>query len=481
MSWLTILWAICIAASGMMAAMHLHLWAHDRKHGFYLWVSLTCFGAVMTASAELALMKASSPSAADSALLWQNLAVALIIIGLTWGIYDWFGAGRRWLAAIITALWLAGLAVNFLLPGNLVFTELSALESKRTAWGETYAVPTGTVNRFKWLADSASVLFFIYVVDASVRLWKRGNKRRAGIVGGMITFFILSAGVHAPLVDTGVIKSPYLIGFFFLAIIIGLTHEMLRDVARAARIAAELREARGNLEHLGRVNLLGEISAALAHELNQPLSAILANAQAGSRFLESEDPDLREIAEILEDITKDDKRAREVIQRLRSMLEKGEFVRERLDCTQLIRESVVLVETELRMHGVSVELDLARQLPEVEADRLAIQQVLLNLLLNAAQAAAGADGERRITVRCEGRGDLVRVEVADTGPGMDLGNLSRVFDPFFTTKPEGLGMGLSICKTIIENHGGELVAENRDGGGAVFTFSLPGAETEGKI
>jgi signal transduction histidine kinase len=363
---------------------------------------------------------------------------------------------------------------NFLLPGNQVFSEITVLEPHEMPWGESYAVPDGHLNPLKWLGDIPSILFLVFVVDATVRLYPRGNRQRAWAVGGVIVVFILLAGVHTPLVDVGLIKTPYLIGFFFLAIVVGLTNELVRDIARASRTANELRRVQSELEHLGRVTLLGELTAALAHELNQPLAAILANAQAGSLFLEQAEPDLGEIADILQEIASEDERAREIILRLRAMLEKGEQVRESTDLNHEVEETVMLLGHELESNAVALDLELGDRLPPVRADRLGIRQVLVNLLLNAEQAAAaGRDGEGKVLVRTRVADDSATVEVSDNGSGIDPEALATIFEPFYTTKLSGIGMGLSICRTIIENHRGKIRAENRDGGGAKFTISIP--------
>jgi C4-dicarboxylate-specific signal transduction histidine kinase len=228
------------------------------------------------------------------------------------------------------------------------------------------------------------------------------------------------------------------------------------------------------LEHLGRVNLLGELSAALAHELNQPLAAILTNAEAGSLFLEKAEPDLDEVADILRDIARQDKRAREVIRRLRSLLEKRASTLESIDLNREVEEAVALLTHELEIKAVTLDLDLGDRLPPVKADRLGIQQVIVNLLINAEQAAAaGRSGEGKVVVQTRVTGDSATLEVSDNGPGIDPAKLATIFEPFYTTKSSGIGMGLSICRTIIENHGGEIRARNKNGGGAVFTIIIP--------
>jgi two-component system sensor kinase FixL len=223
--------------------------------------------------------------------------------------------------------------------------------------------------------------------------------------------------------------------------------------------------------------VLGELTSALAHELNQPLAAILSNAQAARRFMDAGNADPVEMREILEDIIRDDKRAGEVIHRLRAMLQKGEMSRERLSVEQVIAEAIALLNGELMVQGVDVQVHAAAQLLAVEAGRVELQQVLVNLLLNAARAMQELpSSERVIKIRIDaGDGDIV-VAVEDRGQGIAADDLPRIFEPFFTTVSAGMGMGLAICRRIMQLHGGRIWAENNASGGATFFFSLPVSE-----
>ena len=238
----------------------------------------------------------------------------------------------------------------------------------------------------------------------------------------------------------------------------------------------ELHQQRLQLTHLTRVAILGQLAGALAHELTQPLTAILSNAQAGQRLLVSGRADGREIRLIFDDIVKNDKRAGEVIARLREMLKRGELRMLRLDLEQLLREMLNLARGELAARSVEVDLDIERDLPTVKGDRVQLQQVLLNLLMNAAEAmGANSPRERRVRVGVNRRGTGVCVTVADCGPGVPSHQLETVFDAFYTTKDTGLGLGLSICRSIITAHGGRLWATNNVPRGSSFHFTIPGA------
>ncbi|MFK5920810.1 MAG: HAMP domain-containing sensor histidine kinase [Verrucomicrobiota bacterium] len=474
MSCLTIIWSLGSGACGLLALMHLFLWLRIQRKNFYLWSAAACLAASMAGITELGLMKSQSTAAAQSWLYASNFSAFLIIVALTWFVYGWFQTGRRWLALSITGLWSVGLLVNILLPGNLTFSELTDLATHHTTWGETYATPIGTTNPFIWLPNLASLLFFAFVFDASLRLWKSGHHRRAAVVGGLITVFILLAGIHTGLVDAQVVSTPYLISFFFLAIVLALSFELVQEAARAGEVVAELRQVRCDLEHFGRINLLGELASALAHEINQPLSAILTNAQAGSRFLKKENPDLSEIDDILHDIVRDDNRAQQVIQRLRTMLAKGEVEHQAFDLITSIEEVATMLHHQLHSNSVELEIDLKGEIHDFSGDRVGIQQVMMNLLLNAESAVSGnPKGMRKISIRNRFANQMVEFLVNDNGSGIEPVLATKIFTPFYTTKSTGLGMGLAICKSIIEDHGGEIKYDYQNAQGATFIFTLP--------
>ncbi|MCS0807994.1 MASE1 domain-containing protein [Massilia agilis] len=249
---------------------------------------------------------------------------------------------------------------------------------------------------------------------------------------------------------------------------------IIRDVTGQRRAEAELRRQREQLTHLSRVVVLGELSGALAHELNQPLAAILANAQAGRRFLSQPCPDMGEIHDILDDIVEEDKRAGEVIRRLRALFKKEETVKKPLAVADLVRDTLQLTHGNLVERNVAVEFAPGPPLM-VRGDRIQLQQVLLNLVVNACDAMRLAPpARRRICIANALRADgQVTLTVADSGPGIAPDMIGKVFDPFFTTKAEGLGFGLSICRAIISQHGGTIEARNLAQGGCAFCISLP--------
>jgi two-component system sensor kinase FixL len=248
---------------------------------------------------------------------------------------------------------------------------------------------------------------------------------------------------------------------------------VIRDVTERRRAEVELQTQRTELAHLSRVALLGELSATFAHELNQPLAAIMSNARAGQRLMARKPPDTAEVRAILEDIVSDDRRAGEVIRRMQALLKRGELQLQPLDVNEVVQEVVELLRNELIRREVLVHTVLAPGLPRVPADRIQMQQVLMNLLFNACDAMADQAREgRSVSILTSGTLGAVRISVADQGTGIPDGNEERVFEPFFTSKQHGLGLGLAICRTIVAAHGGRLWAVNNADRGATFHLVL---------
>jgi signal transduction histidine kinase len=221
--------------------------------------------------------------------------------------------------------------------------------------------------------------------------------------------------------------------------------------------------------------LLGEMTASIAHEVNQPIAATLTNAHAGLRWLGAQPPDLEEARQALGRIVRDGSRAGEVIDRIRALVKKVSPRRELLDINEVIREVIALTQTEVQHNRVRLQTRLADDLPLVPADRVQLQQVIMNLIINAIEAmAAASDGRRELTI-VSGIDNTsgVSVDVQDTGPGLDPEELDRLFQSFFTTKPDGIGMGLAISRSIAEAHGGRLSAAPNKPHGAVFRLTLP--------
>jgi two-component system, LuxR family, sensor kinase FixL len=248
------------------------------------------------------------------------------------------------------------------------------------------------------------------------------------------------------------------------------------EITERKEAELEAQRSRQELAHFARVSTVGQLTASIAHELNQPLTGILTNARAGLRFLDAAPPDVAELRDILSDIVDDDKRAAEVIRRLREILRKGETQPVLLDVNILVADVVRLLNSDAIIRNVAVTLELHPQPVLAYGDRVELQQVILNLLINAMDAMAEVPGgDRRIVVTTETTLETVHVAVLDRGTGVGANGSDRLFEPFFTTKPSGMGMGLVIARSIIEGHGGLIWATDAAGGGAVFHFALPAA------
>ncbi|HWW51403.1 MAG TPA: ATP-binding protein, partial [Verrucomicrobiae bacterium] len=244
---------------------------------------------------------------------------------------------------------------------------------------------------------------------------------------------------------------------------------------RAEQAEKALRKAQAELAHVTRVTMLGELTASIAHEVNQPLSAVAANAEACLRWLDRATPDLDAVRRSVEWVIDDNNRAAAVIQRVRALAKKAEIERVPLDINDLVREVIALVQRELISHQVSLRMELAPALPMIPGDRVQLQQVIINLVMNGIEAMQSVtDRPRELVIRShQDEKQHVLASVTDCGVGISAENADRLFNAFFTTKSNGMGMGLSICRSIMEAHGGRLWATANIPHGATFQFTLP--------
>ncbi|WP_206997091.1 PAS domain-containing sensor histidine kinase [Trinickia mobilis] len=237
----------------------------------------------------------------------------------------------------------------------------------------------------------------------------------------------------------------------------------------------ELHRNRQELAHLTRISALGELAGSLAHELNQPLTAILSNSQAAQRFMEADPINVSEVQETLKDIVADNCRASEIIRKMRALVRKGDVELQPLDVGSVVRDVVMLVHSDAVVRGIRTRVDIAADLPAVRGDKVQLQQVVLNLLLNAFDAMHECPAaDRVVDVQVAAKpGATVRIAVRDRGHGLTVDQMDTIFKPFFTSKPHGLGLGLSISRSIVAAHGGRLWVENNDERGATFYVALP--------
>ncbi len=600
MSWITVIWSMAAGISLTLAAVNLLVWLRDRDAVANALFSVSAVAAAVLAMQELAVMRAQTPAEFGAILRWMHVSAAMIVIAVVWFTHLYLGAGRRWLAWLITGLRLLVLIPNFVLYPNATFADIHAL-NRVSFLGETLSVPMGEMNPWRSLIHLSMVLLCIFVVDAALAARKLRRGRQALVLGASIPIAIVLSATLSGLMVRGILPGPF-VTLVYLVLVLAMAFELSVDLIRARQVAGELRDSRermrlaaraadlglwewdvvrdeiwsndvdhtsagvfggkrigladylelvhpddrdrlettirrtmaqarelqveyrmidsdrgerwisawGKVEYgegwqplrirgvsvditarkqleaeaeqhrsqLARVQrgfVLGQLSSALAHELNQPLGAILRNAEAGEAFLRQDPPNLGEVGEILADIQKDDQRAAAVIQRMRSLLQHGELRFEAIRPLELVQQAAALLEAEMRTHHVTLGIVVQADLPEIRGDRIQLQQVLVNLLLNSFDAVKAAhQGQRQIDLHAARAGEAtVSLVVEDSGTGFDPARLADLFEPLYTTKPDGIGLGLSLCKTIVAAHGGRISAANRPSGGARVEVLLP--------
>ena len=615
MSWVTIIWSMVASACLTLAAVNLLVWCKKRTAWANLLFSLTALGTAGMAYCEFWMMWAETPRQFATALRWLHVPAWVLLVALVGFVRLYLRAGRPWLAWSFVGLRTLSLLLDFLVGQNLNYREITRLRHI-PFFGESVSVAEGVANPCMLVGQLSLLLLVLFVSDATVTVWRRGDRRQALAVGGSIVFFTLAGTVQAVLVLWEVVHWPMTTSFFYLGIVATMAYEISREALRAAQLSDDLREsearmtlaaeaagfgvwmwsiarnqiwgserwlrlfgfapdatvtfenimqrihpedregveravrhaledridyvgeyrvvlpdhtqrwvvARGRvypdtqgkpvrmmgattditarkqaeenaqrqheeLAHLSRVTTVSELSGSLAHELNQPLAIILTNAQAAQRLLAQQPPDLAEAREILADIVSEDQRAGQVIQRLRSLLKHGETSLQPLTVNALVEEVLQLSRNSLIGHGITVHRSLAPNVPQVQGDHIQLQQVLLNLILNACDAmSANPTAARHLTVATAHRDGAVRISLSDTGCGLPP-DVERIFEPFYTTKKHGLGLGLPICRSIVTAHKGRLWAEAQAtagappatttaSGGATFHLELPAAKEE---
>jgi len=613
MSWITIVWSMNAAACLTLAAIYLVVWCKQRQVLAHLVFSITAVAAAAIAGFELAMMHAGTVGQYEALIRWIHVPVWVLTVAFVAFVRLYLHAGRPWLAWSICGLRTMVLILNFILTPNLNFRQITSLRHFSWWGSEMISVPFGVANPWGLLSLLSLLLLLIFFVDATITVWRRGDRKRALVLGGSMIFGAILAW-HVPLVIWGIIDVPFFLCFAYSGIVAAMGYELSYDLLHAAQLArqlqaseTELRETqermelaanaaelgmwmwdivrdevwitdkgralfgfaplekidfnrfrnrlhpedresvlqavekslrtgaeyeseyravlpdgqvrwiagRGQVEfngdgqpvrmrgvavditkrkqaeeqtahhrneiaHLSRVTTLGELSGSIAHELSLPLSAILSNAQAAQRVLAHGGADLAEVREILNDIVSEDKRAGEVIQRLRQWLKKGEVQQHSLRINEIVEDVLKLIHDDLINQHVTIDVELGRNLPLVTGDPVQLQQVLLNLVVNACDAMTNCDApERRLLIRTgtetrNGNGNCaVLVSVTDRGGSIPEEKMEQIFEPFFTTKAKGMGLGLSVCHTIIAAHCGKLWATNNADCGATFHFSLP--------
>ncbi|WBS00392.1 ATP-binding protein [Pseudoduganella sp. SL102] len=320
--------------------------------------------------------------------------------------------------------------------------------------------------------DSAIAVMYVVVVLATVHVWP------TRVLAVTALCLVLTATAHLVTSWFGVVNSSLArcaVSLAAIGISGYLAHAGAQATARLLQREESLRLSRMQLAHVTRVTTLGELAASIAHEVNQPLAAISANGEAALRWLRRQQPDPQEVEHALQRMLADTCRASEVIRRIRALAQKGEATFAPVDLAGIIHDCAALLQRELASHGATLVVEVADGLPPVPGDRVQLQQVLINLLMNGMQAMEPRGGTLRLVAAAlpSTHGDGVRIAVTDQGPGIPDDQCGRLFEPFYSTKPDGMGMGLPICRSIVEAHAGRIAAVP-GGPGATLEVTLPG-------
>jgi signal transduction histidine kinase len=605
LSYVTIIWSVVAACALLLAIMYGLVWAMDRQARASLAFACEALAIVGLVVMELGMMRASSAESWGEWVRWNQVPIFLRVAGTVFFIRAYFGTGRAWLMWFIIAGRGVILLLGFAVDPNFNFERIDSISHINFLGEPVTVLGHGVRASWQWFATLTSLLIPLFVIDASIPLWRKGTRearRKVLVIGGATIVTSLLGTTYSQLMILWGVPLPALLSPPYLIMLAVMTAEMSRDTLRASRLARELRDsesrlhlaasaaglglwtwdarlnriwatapayrmlglpedrpadvasvvsrihvqdlervdrvwrqgaqsgdevdvqfrvthpsgttrwiaARGRAEvdargdlgsiqgvlrdvteqlatreeieelrrelaHAGRVSVLGTLSSSLAHELGQPLGAILLNTEAAELLLQHPQPDLDEIRHILADIRRDDSRAAEVIDRLRKLLKRGQMDTAPLSIEALAQDVVTLLRSDAINRHVILEFFGENGVPFIRGDRVHLSQVLINLVMNGMDAVAQLPpAQRHVVLRAhaDGRG-FVEVSVADCGPGIEAALLAKIFDPFFTTKSNGMGMGLSVSRTIVEAHGGKLWAENRPQGGAVFLMTLP--------
>jgi signal transduction histidine kinase len=465
------------AAALTMAAVCGLAWLGERRDPGRLVFLLIALGVVAGMRCEVGMMHAATAAEFGQWVRWYHPPIFSVILGYVLLVRLYLGTGRVSLAWTIVSLRLVILVINFLVYPNFNWQEIDSLRHV-SFLGEQVAVPGDIVVRWQWLSTASLVLMIVYVADACIERLRQAqpdSRRRVLMIVIALALPMITVIPWTQIALLGVEHIPVIAAPWFLFTLAAMALELSREIIMGARARREVVGLRGELVHVGRVTALGQLASALAHELSQPLGAILRNAEAAELHLNSPSPDLTELHAIVCDIQKDDRRAGNVIERMRALIKRRTLEMNPLAMDELVEGVISLVHSDAKARRVTLDYVVAPGLPLVLGDRVHLSQVLLNLIINGMDAmqASQPDSKRVvIEARCREQGK-VEVAVTDSGAGVPPEIFNKVFDPFYTTKPGGLGMGLPISRTIIEAHGGRLWAErSAEGTGATFRFTL---------
>lgn len=484
MSLVTVVWSMGAAASLTLAVIYGATWVLDRRLVSHLLFGILAIATAMAARCELGTMHSATPAEYGEWLRWYAVPLFGELIAATLFVRSYLGTGRTWALWLLLTMRVIHLVANFVLHPNVLFSEIDNLRHVQFLGEQVSILGDATPRPWVWFGRASLLLAFWFVIDAGATAWRRGDselRRKAVVVlAGLVAPGLIST-VLGQLTFFGGLSIPYFDTPTFLVTLTVMALELSRDMVRSGRTNLELAELRGTMAQVGRVSIMGQLSSALVHELNQPLGAILRNTDVAELDLQSGKPDLDEMRSIVADTGKAVRRAKEIIDRMRALIKRREVDMRPLAIDDLVRDVMSLARTEAASKDVLLSFAPVPGLPAVSGDRVHISQVLLNLIVNAMDAVQACPvGERRVVIQARADAAHVEMAVCDSGPGIPAADLGRIFEPLFSTKSGGLGMGLAICRTIIDAHGGRLwVEHNPRASGTTFRFVLPRASEPG--
>ena len=480
MNWITVICSMIAASCLTVAGIHLLVWLRSRRAWTNLLLANCGLSAAVIVGCNIALMHADSAAQSAALLRWMYVPLTWGLISLMLFVRQYLDAGRTWLMWSVIGVRAIALVVNFAMPVGVILREVTSLQSV-SILGERVMIPVGPANPWMLLGNVGVVLILVLFVDASLTARRQGRSKEALLIGGILVPTMLLALLRAMLMVGGgpTVPTPYFISLVPLGVMLVMSVSLSGNLLRGEALARELREsheriglATMELDRVSRLTAMGEFAAALAHETIQPITAIILEAKSSLRALPETGPGVEDARAGLISIVESGQRAAEVIQRNRELFRHRTVRTVPLDLNEVIAEARTFADWRLSDSNVSIEVNLARNLPTVTGDRVELQQVVLNLIGNAIDAVESRPNPK-VWIRSSHNGNDVRIEVGDNGIGLGEVDTLRMFSLSYTTKPNGTGVGLSVSRAIVDAHHGRIWAEPNAEGGASFLFTLP--------
>lgn len=453
-----ILLATIFATAG---AHHLLVWARHSPGREHLWFALTCFSAAAAAATHAVAPDAVFAGNSPATRHGLSVSVSIWLITAAWftAVYAGDNHPRRRVAFAVTLL-----------------LTIAALGDAPLSFAGTRA--TAIANARSVVSFVALFLLLGLALSGAIRLWSSAARFRALVLGVGIGLVVVAAVVQLMLQQRGM-PEPVSLALAAFLLTVGMMMYELAGTVADGRAAAKRQQQ--ELAHASRLSIVGELTASIAHEINQPLGAILSNVDAGEILLDRPNHPLDEIRQILADVRRDGLRASDVIRHVRTLVRKRELEMEKIDANSIAADVIALLELEARRRRIPIATALSPQHAYVRGDRAHLEQVLINLMLNAMDAietmSAADDAPATSTPIVIGTSSTrhreIEIWISDAGPGVPAERLSHLFDSFYTSKPHGMGLGLSIARSIAEAHGGRIRVENNRDSGATFKITLP--------